>query len=150
MRSGIDLRVAHASDSDALAALCVEHAAFERDAAPPCDLAARLRVLQDDDGWRAWLAWEAGQVVGFVSGDVLTSTWQGARFWHIDCLYLREGWRRRGLGMRLLQHCIAHARERGLRWAEWQTPVWNEAACRFYRRTGAVGVAKQRFVLRLD
>jgi GNAT superfamily N-acetyltransferase len=145
----IRLRVAGVDDAAVLAALCIEHAAFERAAAPPVDLAVRLALLLRSSDWCAWLAEDDSAAVGFCCGEVQTSAWRGARFWHLDCLYLRPTWRGQGIGLALLDASLAHARALGLGWAEWQTPAWNAAAIGFYRALGASAAPKQRFALGL-
>lgn len=143
------MRLAGVDDAVTLATLCAEHADFERAPAPRSDLQLKLATLLRSSGWRAWLAEDSGSAVGFCSGEAQTSTWQGARFWHLDCLYLRPAQRGRGIGPALLDACFEHARAQGLSWAEWQTPEWNAPALRFYRARGASASAKQRFVLDL-
>jgi ribosomal protein S18 acetylase RimI-like enzyme len=61
-----------------------------------------------------------------------------------------EGSRGAGAGARLVAAVAERARARGLTKLQWQTPVWNDAAIRFYGRLGAGRLAKERFTLPLN
>lgn len=141
---------AQATDAEALATLCLEHARYER--LPPCpvDHALRLRMLlgQATQPLHVWMAWSGSDAVGYASATVDIATLTGAHFLHLDCLYVREHWRGLGLGRQLLDTVTAYAKERTLMEMQWQTPDWNEDAIRFYRRSGASMLTKQRFILK--
>jgi GNAT superfamily N-acetyltransferase len=68
----------------------------------------------------------------------------------MDCLYVREAWRGRGVGHQLWKAVHAFARAQGCRTMQWQTPEWNVDAARFYRRLGALEAIKRRYVLTLE
>jgi GNAT superfamily N-acetyltransferase len=70
-----------------------------------------------------------------------------ACFLHMDCLYLREETRGLGLGRQLVMEIASLAYRLGCVNVQWQTPVWNERAIRFYQRLGAKGKQKVRFFL---
>lgn len=148
----VELRVRRlaAADAEALSALCAEHAAFERAAAPPAGHAAALA------GWLRTghivafgLEDPATALRGYASLTVDVSTLRGAAFAHLDCLYLCEGFRGAGRGSLLVSAVRAHAALLGLDTMEWQTPAWNTPAQRFYERQGATGSVKQRYALAL-
>lgn len=65
----------------------------------------------------------------------------------MDCLYLREETRGLGLGRQLVMEIASLAYRLGCVNVQWQTPVWNERAIRFYQRLGAKGKQKVRFFL---
>ena len=65
----------------------------------------------------------------------------------MDCLYLREEARGAGLGPHLVREIAQLARQLGCSTVQWQTPIWNERAIRFYQRLGAIGKQKVRFFL---
>jgi ribosomal protein S18 acetylase RimI-like enzyme len=48
---------------------------------------------------------------------------------------------------RMAYSADGHARAQGCEALQWQTPVWNEGAIRFYDRLGATRLAKQRYTL---
>ncbi|MGH8079654.1 MAG: GNAT family N-acetyltransferase, partial [Lysobacter sp.] len=130
--------------------LCREHAVFERARIGPGDEPARTQRLRDalsgpSPRLQAWLALESGAVLGYAAASLEFSTWAAREFVHLDCLYLREAARNRGLGRRLLAQVLAFARRRGCAQVQWQTPRWNRGAIGFYRREGAVLRNKARF-----
>ena len=141
-----------------LVELCREHAVYERaplESAPGSDGAKEWRLAElflsgSDAGEglsRGWVVEADGRLVGFATVSLEVSTWHAARYLHLDCLFLREAWRGRGLGRRLLARAAAMALELGATSLQWQTPSWNEGAVRFYRRTGAHEAPKLRYTL---
>ncbi|WHM35906.1 GNAT family N-acetyltransferase [Streptomyces sp. BPTC-684] len=149
-------RVRHARPCDLprLAELAAEHAVYEKAAPPAPDLAERLGALlfgRDRPRVRCFVAEiPDGEVVGYASCAPEFSTWQAREYLHMDCLFLRDGHRGLGLGALLVDAVAAEARELGMDQVQWQTPVWNEGARRFYDRIGAIGSEKLRYSLPID
>lgn len=144
------MREACAGDLEALLPLIAEHAAFERAPAPPVTAAMLADALSGaDPRLRVWVAADGSGVVGYLSATRDFSTWRGRPFLHMDCLYLRPGFRGHGHGATLLDALCSHARATGITRLQWQTPAWNADAARFYRRLGARESRKRRFVLDL-
>ena len=150
MRSSV-IAKAQAADASALAALCAEHACYERLAACPAGHASHLYALLDqrEPALHAWIAWHGGDAIGYASATIDVSTLSATRFLHMDCLYVTERWRGYGIGQQLFDAVKVFAREHGLPEMQWQTPDWNHDAIRFYQRNGASMLAKQRFTLQL-
>jgi GNAT superfamily N-acetyltransferase len=73
-----------------------------------------------------------------------------AHYLHLDCLFVREGWRNRAIGRQLWQALHDFALALDCRQMQWQTPEWNTGAARFYLRLGACELRKRRYVLALD
>jgi GNAT superfamily N-acetyltransferase len=145
--AGWAVRPAVAADAAALARLCMAHAAYERLPPTPTDHAERLADALDAGRLRAWLGWLDGEAVGYASATPDFSTLAGAPFLHLDCLYLEPAVRGLGLGRELLAAVARHARSLGCTQLQWQTPVWNADAIRFYDRLGATRLEKQRYTL---
>ncbi|WP_017600570.1 GNAT family N-acetyltransferase, partial [Nocardiopsis lucentensis] len=87
------------------------------------------------------------EVVGYATCSPEVSTWDGCEYLHMDCLFLRDGTRGAGLGARIMDAVADTARGLGLTEVQWQTPVWNEDAIRFYDRLGARAKEKLRYTL---
>lgn len=148
LHAGAMVRPAHAADLEQVRVLMAEHAAFERAPAPVATVAALAEAMDASAPVLAiWVAVHDGVPVGYLSATREFSTWLGRAFVHMDCLYLRPGWRGVGLGAALLDALRRHARDLGIDQLQWQTPEWNEEASRFYRRMGAQESRKRRFVL---
>jgi GNAT superfamily N-acetyltransferase len=87
------------------------------------------------------------ELVGYASLTEVYSMWHGKRWLHLDCLFVRAQDRSLGIGARLMAAVRSIAANSDALWVEWQTPSWNEAAIRFYRREGATVLPKVRLQL---
>ncbi|MFE0098762.1 GNAT family N-acetyltransferase [Streptomyces sp. NPDC059009] len=149
------MRRARAGDLRDVALLASEHAAYENASPPPADLAERLEALLfgvREPRLRCFVAELSdesggGEIVGYATCAPEISTWDGAEYLHMDCLFLREGCRGLKVGERLVQAVVDEARELGLAQVQWQTPPWNTGAIRFYDRLGARAKGKLRYQL---
>jgi GNAT superfamily N-acetyltransferase len=132
-------------------ALCAEHASFERAAYDTTDKAVRLSqaLFADVPRLHAWVAVVDGDLVGYATAAPEYSTWSGAEYLHMDCLYVQRRHRGRSIGAALMTSTLQLARERGYAEVQWQTPSWNVEARNFYRRHGGVDQEKLRFVLKI-
>ncbi|MFD5328052.1 GNAT family N-acetyltransferase [Streptomyces sp. NPDC127092] len=148
------VRHARPEDLDRVAALAAEHAAYEKAAPPPPDLAARLhRLLFETTAPRLrCLVAELPDttLAGYATCAPELSTWSATEYLHMDCLYLTEHSRGHGLGPLLVTAIRTEARALGLTEIQWQTPTWNEGAIRFYDRLGATPKPKLRYSLPTD
>ncbi|MFF5974353.1 GNAT family N-acetyltransferase [Streptomyces sp. NPDC012769] len=152
--TGAVVRHARPEDLDRVAELAAEHAAYEKAAPPPADLAARLhRLLFEPTTPRLrCLVAELPDttLAGYATCAPELSTWDAAEYLHMDCLYLTESARGHGLGPLLMSAVRTEARALGLTHIQWQTPTWNEGAIRFYDRLGATSKQKRRYTLPVD
>jgi GNAT superfamily N-acetyltransferase len=151
-RGEVTVSRARAADLEVLLGLCAEHAAYER---LPCQAEQRTDALAaalDDMPRRlhAWIARIGDQAVAYASATLDFSTLERAVYLHMDCLYVREGWRGRSIGLRLWETLRAFAHEHGCHTIQWQTPSWNMDAARFYRRLGAIESSKLRYRFPLE
>lgn len=147
--SRIDIRELTLSDLPQLIDLCAEHAEYER---APYERNGRLESLRrafEERVLFGWVAESAPTLCGYATATIDFSTWRAASFMHLDCLYVRDAYRDQGVGKRLMRAVIENARTRGMLELQWQTPDWNTAADRFYRRFGAVARSKFRYTLAL-
>jgi len=147
--AGWAVRPASVADAPALARLCAAHAAYERLSPTPADHAERLADALDAGRLRAWLGWLDDEAVGYASATLDFSTLGGAPFLHLDCLYLEPVARGLSLGSEMLAAAVDLARALGCAELQWQTPVWNADAIRFYDRLGPIRQEKYRYTLAL-
>ncbi|MEJ8641831.1 GNAT family N-acetyltransferase [Streptomyces sp. MS1.HAVA.3] len=137
------VRRARVGDLPRLAVLMHEHIAYEKSAPRPSDLAERLGPRLFAEGARLWVLLAEtpeGVVAGYAACSAEFSFWDARDYLHMDCLYLAEESRGHGLGAALMDGVTGLARELGLDHVQWQTPVWNEGAIRFYDRLGPPGI----------
>ncbi|MFF5785060.1 GNAT family N-acetyltransferase [Streptomyces sp. NPDC012693] len=150
--AGVTVRRARPEDLARVVELIAEHAAYEK-AAPPApglaDRLARLLFAPAEPRLRCLVAvLPDGTLAGYATCAPELSTWDGAEYLHMDCLYLTESSRGHGLGPLLMTAVSAEARALGIDEVQWQTPAWNENAIRFYDRLGATSREKRRYTLR--
>jgi GNAT superfamily N-acetyltransferase len=141
------IRPATARDVDAIIALCAEHAAYERAAVTVCSQPALLRDALFAVPPRLWclVVETRGTLVGYATYTREFSTWQATDYLHVDCLYLQPSVRGAGIGAGMMDRIAVHAHILGCDEIQWQTPVWNVRAMRFYDRLGALRTEKCRY-----
>lgn len=143
------VRPAQVGDAQALATLCRAHAAFEELPYQADGHASRLAQALENAQLHAWVAERNGNIVGYASATLDFSTLCARTFVHLDCLYLDPEARNRALGSALMAAVAEFGRRQGCCDMQWQTPAWNEGALRFYDRSGARRLVKQRYTLPL-
>ena len=149
LRASQAVRAATAADAHRLTQLCEAHSAYEKLPFNPHGHAERLADALADGRLHAWVALVDGEVVGYASVTMDYSTLSAQRFLHLDGLYLEQEARGQGLGAVLFNVVKQHGQEQGCANLQWQTPEWNAPGIRFYNRTGASCLEKQRYTLAL-
>lgn len=144
------IKAAEASDATAILGLVEAHAAFEREVASLSLNKLQAILLADSPPTRLLVAEGDTAIVGYAAVTFDFSLWRGRSYGHLDCLFVAASARGCGNGKQLLDAAMEIAQAEGVDRLEWQTPVWNSDAIRFYQRTGALGVTKQRFVMALS
>ncbi|WP_234309585.1 GNAT family N-acetyltransferase [Streptomyces sp. NRRL F-5193] len=147
VKHDIEVRPIEPDQLDALLALCVEHAAYEKAEFTDDGQVERWRAafFAERPALHGWVALDDGRACGFMTVTTDFATWSARRFAYMDCLYLQEPYRGLGLGRVFLERLREFAAAEGCGWAEWQTPPDNESGIGFYRRMGAATKDKVRF-----
>ncbi|MFE9045409.1 GNAT family N-acetyltransferase [Streptomyces sp. NPDC007818] len=147
VKHDIEVRPIEPDHLDALLGLCVEHAEYEKADFHENGQVERWRsaFFGERPALHGWVALDGGKPCGFMTVTVDYATWSAERFAYMDCLYLQEAYRGRGLGRVFLERLREFALAEGCGWAEWQTPQDNEAGIGFYARMGARTKEKVRF-----
>jgi len=136
-------------DGAMLLRLIESHARYERGRADPDGLLERLARLVEERRLLVWVATLGDAAVGYASATVDVSTWNGRPFMYLDCLFVSEEHRGGGLGAELLRAVIARGQDLNVDNLQWQTPIWNTDAVRFYDRFGPARQEKMRYSLAL-
>lgn len=137
MKQKTRIRRATANDMEAIFRLVCELAEYEK--APDevitdaTDYASEFRKGTFD----ALVADSGDEVVGMVLFFIVWSTWKG-RMLFLEDFVVKRGLRGQGVGQKLFDALIDHAREEGCSLLKWQVLDWNEPALRFYRKYDAV------------
>jgi ribosomal protein S18 acetylase RimI-like enzyme len=85
---------------------------------------------------RVWLFRVGDAVVGYTAVTVCYSLEFAGRYALVDELYVREGWRGRGIGARALELAAEACRELGVAAVRLEVDTWNTRAMALYRRLG--------------
>ena len=144
------VRAAAIDDVVQLHGLVRAHAAFERNAASLTVSDLEVIVTGDDPPTRLLVAESVGVLLGYAAVTFDWWLWRARHYGHLDCLFVAEDSRGKGVGAKLLDEVARLASAEGADRLEWQTPAWNEDALRFYLRHGAESADKKRFVLTIE
>jgi GNAT superfamily N-acetyltransferase len=150
-KSTASIRKAAIGDLPELIELFAAHATFERSNFSAIGLHKRLSTTLFGDAPRAFVfvAELELKLAGYASCSREFSTWAGAEFLHMDCLFVGETFRGKGLGRKLVDVIFGEAKRQNISEVQWQTPDWNGCAIKFYRSLGATCSLKARFKQKL-
>ena len=84
------------------------------------------------------LAYEGSECVAFAVFFTNYSTFLAKPGLYLEDLFVKPHARRKGIGLKILKHLAATARERGYGRMEWSVLDWNEPAITFYKKIGAI------------
>ncbi len=143
------IRTAEHRDLPFLIELCREHAAYEQAAYDPAGKMEKLEqaLFGQEEKLFCLVVESNGVPVGFASYTFDFSTWDACTFLYLDCLYLQAAFRGFKIGEQVMQQLRGIAQDKGCVNIQWQTPVFNESAIRFYKRVGGIAKDKMRFCL---
>ena len=137
-------------DLPQLIRLCAEHAAYEDahfEGAGKEEQLARA-LFSPKIGLLGLVAVHKETAIGYATFIRQYSTWDAGYYLYMDCLFISEAHRGVGLGKKILQEINQTAAKLKCIEVQWQTPLTNEQAIRFYEREGAKKKKKARFFLR--
>ncbi|MEQ8362018.1 MAG: GNAT family N-acetyltransferase [Cyclobacteriaceae bacterium] len=148
-KSDFIVRVAQKDDLDRVVALCAEHAAFEQSHYDPTNKKTRLEtdLFAPIAKLHCIVAEENEHILGFATYMLQYSTWEACEYVYLDCIYLVEMARRKGIGQKLMQRVQREAKKLNCNLIQWQTPDFNYSAIAFYKKIGATSKSKERFFL---
>lgn len=145
------IRACEPKDLKDVLILCEKHAAYEQAFYSPDGKLEPLRmaIFGSAPTLYCYVVESEGDIVGYFTFTFDFSTWDAGQFLYLDCLFLDAEYRSLGIGERVFQILVGLARQRQCINIQWQTPVFNERAIRFYKRVGGRGNEKMRFSLPL-
>ncbi len=147
MKNSVIIRSAKQKDMDMVILLSQAHANHEKTDYSLEGKKEKLSSLLFGSKKTLWcyLAEVDNEIVGYATCNKEPSTWTGVYFMHMDCLYLTETFRGKGVGKLLIEEIEKLAKKEGCMEVQWQTPVFNKPAIRFYNKLGASSKKKLRF-----
>lgn len=135
----ITIRAAERCDVPLILSLIRELAEYER--APDAVRATEEDLLRDGFGperrFRCAIADWNGEAAGFALYFYNYSTWEGRAGIYLEDLYVRPGFRKRGIGRFFFTYLARIALAENLSRIQWQVLDWNQSAIEFYESLGA-------------
>ena len=146
----LNIREATPADVPEVLALIRDLAIYERQ--PDAVVATEADLLRDGFGPRPVFEcliaeWE-GKPAGFALYIPFYSTWRGNAGTHLEDLFVRPEFRRRGIAKALFARLAQITLQRGDRF-QWHVLDWNQPAIDFYEQMGAHMLHEWR-IMRLD
>ena len=89
-----------------------------------------------------------GELIGYAFYYYTYSTWEG-RSLFIEDIFVREEFRGKGIGSRLMKECAKQAVAKDCRRMNWQVLEWNTKAQDLYKRLGS-RILKEWLSMRMD
>ena len=136
-RKKILIRPAERNDFDAIHALVVELAIYEKE---PDAVTATISDFQkafDDNLIQALVAEVGDEIIGMGLFYLTFSTWKG-KMMYLEDLVVGESARNEGVGQLLFDAVIAKSKAQNCRLLKWQVLDWNEPAIKFYEKNNAI------------
>lgn len=143
------LRDCEEKDLPDLVLLCEAHAEYEKGEFNPAGKVVALRsgIFDLPKRLNCWVVEVDGKIEGFSTYTFDYSTWDAASFLYMDCLFLNEKIRGKGVGTAIMKRIQAVAKENNCANIQWQTPEFNALAIKFYVGLGSIGKQKMRFFM---
>ena len=140
------IRLVKKADIQQLVALCKEHAAYEKVVYTSLhkDELLLKHLFPLNDTIRCIVVEQNGKLLGYATILKQFSTWDTSSYLYMDCLYLKEEARGKGLGRMLIEEIKKYALKTKCN-LQWQTPKFNGNAIEFYEALGAKHKTKERF-----
>lgn len=133
------LRDAVPSDAASIVTLVRELALYEKE--PDAAVLTEADILRDGFGpepyFRCIMAEWDGQIAGFALYFFQYSTWEGRPALYLEDLFVREPFRKRGIGAALFQRLAQIALDRSCTRFQWECLDWNQPSLDFYEKAGA-------------
>ena len=131
--------------------LCALHARYENSSYDKTGKEEKLHLVlfKEDSNITCFVAIQNEEIFAYCTLILEFSTWDADYYLHMDCLYIKESHRGKGLGEKFMSKIKEHAKDLGCKHIEWQTPNGNFNAIKFYEKIGAKSKDKKRFSLYL-
>ncbi|MFV0537738.1 MAG: GNAT family N-acetyltransferase [Dysgonomonas sp.] len=122
-------------DFEELCSLFLEFATFEK--LPELMVNTVKKMRAEKEYFQGFVARENGsEIIGYVTFFHAYYTWTGKSL-YMDDLYVKEKFRGKGIGSKLIKEVISYAKESGCKGLRWQVSNWNTHAMNFYENLGA-------------
>jgi ribosomal protein S18 acetylase RimI-like enzyme len=143
------IRKVEPEDMPEIINLCAEHAEYELAPYSSRGKAKKLTSLLFAESANIFclVATDKTKILGYATYMSELSTWDAVFYTHMDCLYLRPHARGFGIGEALIKEIARQSKANNCKSIQWQTPISNKRAIKFYHRLGATSKVKLRLYL---
>ncbi|CAI4225491.1 unnamed protein product [Auanema sp. JU1783] len=146
----ISIRPATDKDASIILGMIRELAEFEKMADSVELTEQKLAEDLKSEACSGLLAYDMEVAVGMILYYFAYSTWQG-QYIHMEDLYIKRDFRRRGIGNRLWAELSKIAKSRGCKRLQWNVLDWNKPAIEFYKMAPFIDLSKEGWLTyRLD
>lgn len=145
----MNIRFAKEKDVPQIIALCAAHASYEKTKFKSDNKQELLskHLFHSSNAIKCLVVELHNEIVGYATFMKQFSTWDACFYLYLDCLYLKEKVRGKGLGFQIMERLKEYAKSENCEVIQWQTPSFNSDAIDFYHKIGANSKSKQRFFL---
>jgi GNAT superfamily N-acetyltransferase len=147
----MEIRFAKKKDLLQIIDLCKEHAEYEQTEYESKNKSKLLSefLFGQNPSLKCLVAEQENSIVAYATFMKQFSTWKSDFYIYLDCLFLKENTRRKGLGGLLMEEIKEYAKLEKCKVIQWQTPVFNKKAIDFYHKIGGISKTKERFYLNI-
>ena len=145
------IRLVQKEDLKKLVQLCQLHANFEKAEYDSERKEEQLskHLFSDNPSLFCLVVEQDKNLNGYASFMKQFSTWDADYYIYMDCLFITQESRGFGIGEKLIDRIKEETQKLGCSLIQWQTPVFNKRAMKFYDRIGATGKSKERFFMEI-
>ena len=90
------------------------------------------------------------EFAGYATFTFDFSTWDAKYYLHLNCIYIKKKFRGLGMGKAMMERLVDVAKKNNCINLQWQTPVFNEMAIRFYEESAVRRTTKNDFSFLLN
>ncbi len=143
------IRFAKRTELTAIVKLCALHADYEACKYDPTDKKEKLEThfFSKNPSAYCLVVDYDNQIIGYATYMKQFSTWDADFYVYLDCLFIKEAFRSKGIGEQVIAQIKRHATKLSCNLIQWQTPDFNTRAIKFYKKIGGVSKPKERFFL---
>lgn len=141
------IRFAKEEDIKQIVLLCKAHALYEKATFDSNEKATLLLqyLFGSENVLKCVVVEQNNELLGYATFMKQFSTWDADFYIYLDCLYLKEETRGKGVGTKIMALVKEFAISEGCTIIQWQTPNFNTDALNFYKKIGAKSKTKERF-----
>lgn len=145
------IRFAQRKDVSQIIELCKEHADYEKVDYEGENKSVLLSnfLFKKNPSLKCLIVKHENIIIGYATFIKQFSTFDTDFYIYLDCLFLKNKNRGKGIGLLLMEKIKEYAKAENCTIIQWQTPSFNKKAIDFYRKIGGISKSKERFCLNI-